>query len=55
MGEVPSPLSVVDLLAYCELTDLQGLEARQAFYRVMRCLDAAYLDYMAEKRQAALQ
>lgn len=52
IGEVPQPLRVSELLAYCQLTGVADSEERERLLRVMQRLDGVYLRHAVERQRA---
>lgn len=49
-GVGPIPLS--EIVAYCEMFQVDDMDERERFVTMIRALDAAYLKRQAEKREA---
>lgn len=45
------PLLTSEILAYAELTHLHDVQGREKLFRIMRRLDAVFLQYQAEQQR----
>jgi hypothetical protein len=48
-GEVPQPLTLSDIRAYCEMFGISALPERERFFRAIRHLDVVYLREVTRK------
>lgn len=50
VGEFPQAITAGEILHYCTLMGVTGLDERESLFRAIRSLDAAYLTHVASKR-----